>query len=252
VATEEVNIVGRLVNPDRYWVWYFPQWHLPLHTQAARPEATVVVYDSAGRECQPRQQSPARPGVTRLAPLNYSEMLVEPSFFQAFSGLATSPAEAIALVGTTSYLESEARRDPSELPLLLQNLWFTTQAYLPGVRWDQQAHPGLVAGFATSILLAALASGLACFLLPRRYAFSRTRRIGWAVCGLLFGPTGLLLMIALLEWPTQITCPRCRKFRVITRDTCEHCGAAHAVPAPDGTEIFEPTAAMPQPAVAMS
>jgi hypothetical protein len=25
----------------------------------------------------------------------------------------------------------------------------------------------------------------------------------------------------------------------VDRDLCEHCGAAHALPAPDGTEIFE-------------
>jgi hypothetical protein len=252
VATEEVNLVGRLVNPDRYWVWYIPQWHLPLHTQATLPEATVVVYDGTGRECQPRQQPPARPGVTRITPVNYSDMLVEPSLFQALSGLATTPIEVVALEGTTSYLEAEAHRDPTGLPLLLQNLWFTTQAYLPGVRWDRQAHPGLTVGFAVSVLLAAVASGLACFLLPRRYAFSRARRVGWALCGVLFGPAGLMMMIALLEWPAQIACPKCRKLRVVTRDLCEHCGARHAVPAPDGTEIFEPNAAMTQPVVAMS
>jgi hypothetical protein len=62
---------------------------------------------------------------------------------------------------------------------------------------------------------------------------------------------GLLLMLALQEWPARILCPKCRKPRVVTRDTCEHCGAAHAMPEPDGTEIFEQTAAMPQPAIAI-
>jgi hypothetical protein len=241
-GTNEVNIVGRLVNPDRYWVWYSPQWHLPLHTQATSPEAIVVVYDSAGRECEPRQEVPPRPGVARLTPFLYSDMIIQPSFFQTLSGLATSPAEVVALEGTTSYLEAEAPRFPSEISLLLQNLWFTTQAYLPGVRWDSQAHPGLVRGFAALVLLAALVSGLACFLLPRRYAFSRARRLGWTMCGLLFGPTGVVLMISLQEWPAQIACPKCRKLRVVTRETCEHCGAAHAEPAADGTEIIEPSA----------
>jgi hypothetical protein len=245
LATDELNLVGRLVNPDRYWAWYFPQWHQPLHTQAARAEAKVVVYDAAGRECQPRQESPPRPGVARITPVNYSDMLVEPSAFQALSGLATSPAEAAALVGMTRYLESEARRDPSEVPLLLQDLWFTTQAYLPGVRWDAQAHPGLALGFAALVLLASGCSALACFMLPRRYACSWARRVCWGLGGLLFGPTGLLLMIALLEWPAQVTCPKCRKRRVVTRDTCEHCGADHAAPVPDGTEVFELTAAAP-------
>jgi hypothetical protein len=239
-ATDEVNLVGRLVNPDRYWVWYFPQWHLPLSVQAQSPEAKLVVYDSAGREIQPRQESPPRPGVTRITPVNYSEMLVEPSVYQAISGLATSPVEVAALTGTTNYLEAQTRQDPSEIPLLLQDLWFTTQAFLPGVRWDLRAHPGLGFGFAAAVLLASLGCGITCFLLPRRYAFARTRRIGWALVGLLFGLTGLLLMLALVEWPAQIACPKCRKLRVVTRDSCEHCGAPHAAPAPDGTEIFEP------------
>jgi hypothetical protein len=244
-ATDEVNLVGRLVKPDRYWAWYYPQWHQPLPAQAAGAEAKVVVYDAAGRECQPRQESPPRPGFTRITPVNYSEMLVEPSFFQAWSGLATSPVEATALVGTTKYLESETRRDPSEVPLLLQDLWFTTQAYIPGVRWDSQTRPGLGFGFAALMVLASVGSALACFILPRGHAFSLVGRVGWGLGGLLLGPTGLLLMIALLEWPARVTCPTCRKLRVVTRDTCEHCGAAHAAPVADGTEVFEPTAAAP-------
>jgi hypothetical protein len=46
-------------------------------------------------------------------------------------------------------------------------------------------------------------------------------------------------MVALQEWPARVTCPACRKPRVVTRDACENCGAPHAMPAPDGTEIFE-------------
>jgi hypothetical protein len=245
VAMDEINLVGRLVNPDRFWVWYFPQWHLPPHMHETVPEAKVAVYDSAGREYQPRQEAFPRQGVTRTTPVVYSEMLVQPSAFQALSGLMTSPTEAIALVGATSYLESEARKNPTEISLLLQNLWLTTQAYLPGVRWDTTAHPSLAFGFAALLLLTALASSLACFLLPRRHAFSKARRIGWGCCGLFFGPTGLLLMLALLDWPAQIACPKCRKLRVVTRERCEHCGAAHAVPKPDGTEIFEESSTSP-------
>jgi hypothetical protein len=40
-------------------------------------------------------------------------------------------------------------------------------------------------------------------------------------------------------WPAQIACPACRRRRVVTREQCEHCGAPHAYPALDGTEIFE-------------
>jgi hypothetical protein len=88
-------------------------------------------------------------------------------------------------------------------------------------------------------------SGLIGFVLSRRYAFSRAWRLGWGLVGFVFGCVGLLLMLAMQEWPARIGCPKCRKLRVVTRDTCEHCGAAHAVPEPDGREIFEPTIAAP-------
>jgi hypothetical protein len=67
---------------------------------------------------------------------------------------------------------------------------------------------------------------------------------------LLFGPCGLLLMLATEQWPARLICHACHKSRVVTRDTCERCDAAHAPPAPDGTEIFESAAAAPHPASA--
>jgi hypothetical protein len=170
-------------------------------------------------------------------------MLIEPSKSQALFGVGTSPVEAAVLVGTTAYLEAEGRRNPTEISLFLQNLWLTTQAFIPGVRWDLQAHPGLAFNFVALMLLASVCSGLACYLRPRHYAFSQARRVSWGLCGLLLGPIGLLLMIALLQWPAQVACPKCRKLRVVSRDACEHCGAPHATPAPDGTEIIELRAA---------
>jgi hypothetical protein len=86
-------------------------------------------------------------------------------------------------------------------------------------------------------------------LLARRSAFSRSRCIGWTVVGLSFGLSGLLLMLALQEWPVRVACPKCGKLRVVMHDLCEHCGAPHALPAADGTEIFEENAAAPHPAL---
>ena len=60
---------------------------------------------------------------------------------------------------------------------------------------------------------------------------------------MLFGPAGLLLMLAIQQWPARIPCPACGRPRVVDRERCEHCGAPHAAPAQDGTEIFEETAA---------
>jgi hypothetical protein len=235
---------GRLENPPRYWVWYEPAWYLELGTLETMP-AQVVIYDQDGKEIQPRQTIPPRPGGARdIAP---PTVIVESSYAHALSGLITPMAEAGVLAGTTQYLESEVRgNNGTEVPVLLRFLVFTTQYFIPGVRWAPSAHAWLVFGFGVLMLLSAVACGLVCFLLSRRHSFSRARCVGWALCGFVWGPTGVLLMLALQEWPAQIACPKCRQPRVVSRDTCEHCGAAHALPAPDATEIFEDTAASPQ------
>jgi hypothetical protein len=46
-------------------------------------------------------------------------------------------------------------------------------------------------------------------------------------------------MLALQEWPALVRCPSCSRPRRVDRERCEHCGAAHAPPAADGTEVFE-------------
>jgi len=89
------------------------------------------------------------------------------------------------------------------------------------------------------MLLSAVVCALVCFVLARRYSFSGARRAGWALCGLLFGPIGLLVMLSVQQWPARIACHSCRQLRRVDRERCEHCGAAHAQPAADRTEIFE-------------
>jgi hypothetical protein len=230
--------VGRLENPRRYWVSYLSQWQFTLATLETMPELQLVIYDEGGREILPRQIVPPRPGAVRDFPTG--QPLVRPSMFQALSGLATSPVEVAALVGTTALLESQAReRDGREASLPLQFLTYSTQLFIPGVCWDLHGHPGLAFTFAAFMLLVSLLCGGGCFWLTRSHAFSPARRIGWTVVGLLFGPTGFLLLITLLEWPVQIVCPNCRLPRVVSGELCEHCGAAHALPISDGTEIFE-------------
>jgi hypothetical protein len=235
--------VGRLENPQRYWVWYEPMCYLELEILEKMP-AYVVEYGTTGRELV-RKAVPPRPGGAR--PTGPREPFNEPSFTPALAGLVTPPAETAVLVGTTQTLLAKARgKRDTETELLLPFLLFTTQFFIPGVRWDPGAHAGLVFGFAALTVFSALLCALACLLLARRYAFSRGRCMGWSMMGFFFGWEGLVLLLALLESPACIPCPKCRKLRVVTSDTCEHCGAAHAAPEPDGTEIFESTAgAMP-------
>jgi hypothetical protein len=230
--------LGRLENPERYWLWYEPAWYQGLEGQETLP-SVLVVYDRAGREIGPRQIVPPRPRLARTI-IPRSPPPAQPSLAQARFGLVTPPAEAAVLMGAQRYLESEVRAgNGKEIPLALQFLLTSTQYFLPGVRWLPRAHLGLMLGFGASMLLSAAVSALVCFWLARRYAFSGAWSVGWALAGMLFGWMGLALMLALQEWPARIACPKCRRPRVVTRDACEHCGAPHASPAPDGTEIFE-------------
>jgi hypothetical protein len=241
-ASYRIRSVGWLEGPRRYWVWYEPAWHLPLDRLEAMP-AYVVEYDSTGQEIAPRKILSPRPGAARE--FTPPVPLVEASLAHAWFGLATAPAEAALLQGTMHALQSKVHHNnSSEMGLLLLFLFTLTQSFFPGVRWLPSAHPGLIFGNAALMLLAAGVSALICFVLTRRHAFSRWHCVGWALCGLLCGPVGLLLLLALQEWPARIPCPKCGKLRVATRDSCEHCGAPHTAPASDGTEIFESTATL--------
>ncbi len=236
-ASYLIHSVGKLDNPLRYWIWYEPAWYLPLDRLETMP-AYVVEYDSAGREIAPRKIVPPRLGGARE--FTPPVPLVEPSSAHVWCGLVTGPGEAATLMGTINALQFEVRtNNGSEMSLSLPFLFAMTQFFLPGVRWLPSAHPGLVFGNVTLMLLAAGASAMICLVLTRRYAFSRRGCIGWGLCGFLWGPMGLLLLLALQEWPAHITCPKCGKLRLVTHDQCEHCGAPHATLPADGTEIFE-------------
>jgi hypothetical protein len=234
----QIAQVGRLDNPLRYWIWYEPAWYLGLDVLETTP-AYVVFYDRAGQEIGPRQEVPPKPGIARdIMPRTPP---VEPSWTYVWFGLITPPAEAAVLIGTTQALVADVRKSQgAEMPNMLQWLMVTTQHIIPGVRWDPRTHSGIVFGYTATMLLSALLSALICLLLARRFAFSKSECIIWSLCGLIFGVAGLLLMLTLQEWPARIACPKCRKSRVVTRDICEHCGAAHAMPPADGTEIIEP------------
>jgi hypothetical protein len=236
-ATYRIHHVGKLENPRRYWIWYEPAWHLGLGRLETMP-GYVAEYDIAGQEIAPRTIVPALPGGARE--FTPPVPLGEPSSAHIWFGLITAPAEAAVLMGTMNALQSEVRENNgSEMSLLLPFLFTLSQFFLPGVRWLPSAHPGLVFGNTALMLLAAGVSAVICLVLTRRYAFSRLRCLGWTLWGLLWGPVGLLLLLTLQEWPARIVCPKCSKLRVVTRDRCEHCGAPHALPPMDGTEIFE-------------
>src|SRR5262249_36166043 len=169
------------------------------------------VTHAAGHEFPPRQEVAPLPGHSREI-IPRSPPPAQPSSLQAWFGLITPPVEAAVLVGTKRYLDSEVRENSgTEVWMLHQFFLVTTAYFIPGVRWLARTHPGLVFGFSALMLVSALASAFGCLLLARRYAFSRARCFDWSLCGLLWGPAGLLLMLAVQEWPARIPCPSCRK-----------------------------------------
>jgi hypothetical protein len=230
--------LGRLDNPERYFAWY----RSLVSGSLVEPEEFRVApfhpheYDTSGRKVAHRTdpQVPYPPA----------------SYAKAFFGLVTPMSEAATLVGVSRYLRSESRLEGSiRQPVLLSYL-DNIGYYIPGTSRFEETPSGLVPCYIALILLAAGASGVACLLLARRYAFSRRNCTAWALVGLFFGWVGLVLLLELREWPARSACPKCRKLRIVTGNTCEHCGAPHLVPAPDGTEIFEENASIPQPALA--
>jgi hypothetical protein len=227
--------VAQLQNPERWVVRYERSWFMGSELGNITP-GQLVEYDPAGREvaCQILPPTPMH----------------EPSDAQALLGLITPPAEAAVLAWATEHSIVSARQNGGrEVQPLLFLLVVPGQTFNP-LGAGMAAGSGTILAYRGLILLSALACSLVCFLRARRYSLSFAGRLVWSLCGLLFGPAGLLLMLAVQEWPARVACPGCHKPRVVTRATCEHCGSPHAAPAEDGTEIFEPELATPHVAVA--
>jgi hypothetical protein len=235
-GTYHVQGAGRLENPRRYWVWFEPNWYLQPQS-LEKLTGHLVEYDGAGCLLA-RQAVPLRPGNMPICDPRMIDF--EPTYSVALSGLITSPLEFGSLAAAKQSLVEEVRRkDGREMWPVVTFLFFSTQFYLPSVGYLPRTPVELSQGFATLMLVAAVLSGLVCLFLSRRYRLAPAACVGWALCGLLLGPLGLLVLLATQSWPARIRCPKCRSLRVVTRPTCEHCGAAHAVPSPDGTEVFE-------------
>jgi len=73
----------------------------------------------------------------------------------------------------------------------------------------------------------------------RRYGYSARGRVVWIVLALTLGMAGVVLFWCLPELPARVKCAKCGRKRVVTRETCGHCGAGWARPEMKGTEVFE-------------
>jgi hypothetical protein len=225
---QQVPIVGLLENPERYFVWYhsFP-FELLVEPEEYRTAPIYFhKYDLAGNEL--RQRSAEVPCVAT------------PSA-KALFGLATPLTEVAALLGTSRYLRWEARTQGSAHKPVLLSFLDSIRHYVLGTSRFEEASGGVITLYIGLMLLAATAAALGCLVLARRYAFSRGGRIVWTLVGFLFGWAGFVLLLVFQEWPARVPCPNCRNLRIVSRTRCEHCGALHASPTPDGTEILEAT-----------
>lgn len=93
----------------------------------------------------------------------------------------------------------------------------------------------IVVAVITALLCAAIA-----WRIGRRCGFNQRGQWAWNLGVFGLGAFGLLLLLAIKEWPARQTCPHCGQQRLVNHEHCEHCGAEFPQPAPDGTEIFEP------------
>ena len=193
--------LGGLENPERYFAWYRPTggWSLAEPAEFKSTPFHFHEYDTSGRELAHRS------GLQLPYPAD--------SYAKALFGAVTPMTEAAALVGASRYLRWEARRKGSTRKPVLLDYLENSRYYIPGTSAFEVTPSGLVPGYLALIVLSAAASAIGCWLLARRYAFSRGRSIGWALVGFFFGWVGWLLMLVLQQWPARVSCPNCRQLR---------------------------------------
>ncbi len=227
-----IATLHRLENPLRFAVMYQPSYFLGVVERCTMPQQ-MIEYDASGHELSR----------TSLRAIPFGQ----PTRHQPWFGFVTSPAEAAALL--SALYNVLFRTVPgqlngySKLSSELLEMVYTIFPY--PLDLNAGLNNGRIQLYVVGMLLNALLGAASCYWLARRYAFSPARRLSWSCCGFLFGPVGLLLLLAIHDRPARIACPVCCRLRIVTRDTCEHCGAPHATPQADGTEIFEPTASLP-------
>lgn len=216
----------RLDDPLRYSVWYSPSIQSGLAAQETLPQH-FVEYDASGKKI----------GQQTVPALRHYQ--VSPA--QPWFGLASSPAELAVVLGVAREdLFARTANPDAEIQPMPWLLAHYVLLFIPDVvKLSQGQWSGGALVYGALVLSTAAACAMACLLLARRLAFSPARCLGWGLVGLLLGPVGLLVMLALQEWPARTICSACSKPRLVDRDLCEHCGACQAPPAADGTEVFE-------------
>ncbi|MBS0205418.1 MAG: hypothetical protein JSS49_21145 [Planctomycetes bacterium] len=245
----ELLTVYQVEKPQRWVVRYEPSFHQGLAARDTLPQH-FVEYSATGQEISR----------TTVRPFAWHE----PTNYQPWFGAVTAPAEAFLLLGTIrhefigtsspsgafgtngvcgalcSFVLGSRMNDPGDLSPLAICLVDMLYGILP--------HPidlcfGIsnrrILNYAAGVLLNGMLGATCCLLLARQYAYSLRQCLIWTSAGFLFGPIGVLVMLAIQHWPARLPCPACGKLRQVTHEICESCGAHQAPPPLDGTEVFE-------------
>jgi hypothetical protein len=220
----------RFDDPSRYAVMYRPSYFLGLVARESM-ESHQIEYGADGHELSR----------TTLPALPFSKPLAHQPWF----GTLTSPAEAVVLLTTSNSslfrTKSENQAIGSKLQLSVLNEFYRI---LPSPRdLAEGLNNSRVRLYAIGLALNGVLGAVGCMWISRRLALAGTQAACWLGFGLIFGVTGGVLMACVHEWPARVSCPKCRKLRLVSRIQCEHCGSAHPPSLPDGTEVFAMTTA---------
>ena len=192
---------------DRFFVWYRNPWNLPLAEQRETP--TYLVELSGDGSVLNKHELP---------PLPFP--IQSPWYAQAGSVLL--PVGVLAVFGGHALLSPW-------LGEFGHDHFFETMA----------AQGVSVFTFCTLVLLSGVFCAVFTSYIARRYGFAKRRSIAWSLFSFFVGPVGILVFLALLDWPALEACASCGKKRVVDREQCTHCNASCPPRVMDGTEIFE-------------
>ena len=139
----------------------------------------------------------------------------------------------------------------TDVPRIPQPLWKSSTldtvakgVYLPPVlnmtgmilEPQEKLHTSLWLLFLPSAICAAVSAAIAFWLL-RRAGERRPWTIFWLITVLLLGISGVLLMLAMRQWPPRVRCGHCGRKSVTTGFSCQHCGTAFPIPDPGAIGI---------------
>ncbi|MGZ0173786.1 MAG: hypothetical protein ACKVHE_30095, partial [Planctomycetales bacterium] len=108
-----------------------------------------------------------------------------------------------------------------------------------GIRTDYFVAPHTYF-YEIAMWLSTLTAALVAVLIGRRASQSRVSILRWSLGIVMFGPAGLVTLLAIRERPRSQECANCCQSRPLSDTSCPHCSKPFPKPEIDGTEILLP------------